>query len=229
MIIHGYSQPLAVIRSADETPDYMSLYFERPRNFMYEPGDWIDIHTYGDQLAGGSVYSLSSSPYEPDLRITFRRGSSPMKKMLAVLQAGEKVMMAEYGNDYGFRMSEHRRSILIAGGVGVAPFRSMLHQMAEQGSNNAVQLIYLNTSEDFLFRQEFDTWKSQLAGLQIHYIATKDLKRKDREKLLRGLLPDDDQQYYVSGPSGMVGSTLDLLEKFGVSRKSVKVDDFGRF
>jgi ferredoxin-NADP reductase len=221
--------PITVKGVEAETPGYLSVHFERPQQFTFESGDWIDIRLPADQPPGGTVYSLSSSPTESDLRITIREGVSPFKKTLQSLQAGDKLIISDYGNDYGFRLKEHKASTLIAGGVGVAPFRSMIKEMVDTSSRNQAQLIYLNTSDNFLFKDEFDAWQHLLPGLEVHYIATKELKRKDREKLLHTLIPDTAQHFYVSGPSGMVASTVSMLKRFGADAGSIKVDDFGHY
>lgn len=183
----------------------------------------------GQQLPGGAVYSFSSSPSESELRMTFREGVSPFKQVLQSLKPGDTLLMTAYGNDYGFRLKEHAASTLIAGGVGVAPFRSMVKEMVENGGRNQVQLVCLSTSADFLFADEFTAWQQLLPGLEVHFIATRELKRKDREKLLKTLIPDTSRQVYISGPSGMVQSTVELLERFGAARKSIKIDDFGHY
>jgi ferredoxin-NADP reductase len=221
--------PLIAKGIKTETHDYLSVLFERPKQFTFEAGDWIDITLADSQPPGGTVYSLSSSPSEPDVRITLREGMSPFKKVLQSLKPGDKVLIADYGNAYGLQLKEHKASTLIAGGVGVAPFRSMIKEMVDTGSRNAVRLIYLNTSDSFLFRDEFDAWQRMIPELEIHYIATKELKRKGREKLLKSLVPDIAQQFYVSGPSGMVAASVALLERFGVNGKNIKVDDFGHY
>jgi ferredoxin-NADP reductase len=229
MVYENVNIPLEVKAVTGETPGYSSVYFERPQNFTFHAGDWMELDFPGKQLTGGVVYSFSSSPSEAELRITFRDGVSPFKKAIQSLKPGNKLSMTEYGNDYGFQLKEHTSNTLIAGGVGVAPFRSMLKEMIETGSKNQVQLIYFNTADSFLFADEFTAWQQQLPDLQIHCITTKDLNRKDREKLLKILIPDVNRQFYVSGPSGMVASTIELLERFGAERKKIKVDDFGHY
>lgn len=229
MVHEDVNIPLIVKAVVTETPGYLSLYFERPRRFTFEAGDWMELSLPGQDLPGGTVYSFSSSPDEADIRMTFREGVSPFKRTLQSLQPGDRLLMTEYGNDYGFRLKEHKGSTLIAGGIGVAPFRSMIRAMVEANSKSQVQLIYFNTTEDFLFADEFNEWQRLLTDLKVHYIATKDLKRKDRQKLLRTLIPAIDQAFYVSGPSGMVTSTIRLLESYGADRKSIKVDDFGHY
>lgn len=229
MPVHHDAYPLVVTKVQPETSGYRSLFFARPRGFSFEPGDWMDVNLPANQPPGGTTYSFASAPSEPELRITFRDGQSPFKQALQAAQPGDRFIIAEYGNDYGFQLNEHRTSTLIAGGVGVAPFRSMLAQMVAETRRNIVQLIYLNTSTEFLYRSEFDAWQQELPGLSVHYVATKALKRKDRERVLRELITEPRQQFYVSGPSGMVASTREALHKFGVVDSSIKVDDFGDY
>lgn len=221
--------PILAKCAVAETPGYLSIFFKRPRNFLFEAGDWIDITVPGDQPLGGTVYSLSSSPDEPDLRITIREGISPFKQMLQSLATGEKLIIADYGNDYDFRLKEHSASTLIAGGVGVAPFRSMLKELADTGSKSQIRLIYFNTTEQFLFRDEFDMWQQHLPNLDVHYVPTTALKRKDRIKLLKNHIGNIQQRFYVSGPSGMVHSTLGVLQDLKVETRNIKIDDFGHY
>ncbi|MET0820435.1 MAG: hypothetical protein ABWY58_05690, partial [Aeromicrobium sp.] len=98
-----------------ETKQHLSVVFERPRGFDYEPGDWVDLAFAGD-LRGGRTYSLSSSPTEPDLMITFKEGQSEIKRALAAAVPGETMRITAFGNDYEFQLDEHRDSVLIAGG-----------------------------------------------------------------------------------------------------------------
>ncbi|HEX8182456.1 MAG TPA: FAD-dependent oxidoreductase [Candidatus Saccharimonadales bacterium] len=229
MVYQNECIPVIVRSVQPETPGHISVYFERPRLFSYAPGDWIELALPTHQLAGGKVYSLSSSPHEPELRITFKAGLSPFKKALAALRPGDELRIIRHGNDSGFSLKEHQPSVLIAGGVGIAPFRSMLSNMVYTASRDTVRLIYLNTFEDFLYHAEFADWQSALPGLSIHLIATKNLKRKDREKTVGDLLLGSEPQHYIAGPTAMVSNTLTLLKRHGIFMKSIKIDDFGLY
>ena len=219
-----------VVKSRNtETPGYQSVVFERPINFHFDAGDWIDIDMKDLDHNGGKTYSLASSPTEQDLRIAFREGLSPLKKALASATPGDALTITQYGNDYGFQLRENRASVLIAGGVGIAPFRSMLKEMFDQHSKNHVHLIYLNQTTDFLFQDELDTWTRALQNLRIDYIITKELNRKKREKLLTSLVNNPNQQFYIAGPTGMVTSTSNLLTGIGVHERDIKIDSFGGY
>lgn len=229
MVHKNQNIELIVKRLTAQTPKYWSIDFHRPNNFQFEAGDWVDIAWLNQELAGGKTYSLSSSPTEPDLTITFREGLSPLKRALVAVQPGAQLRITQYGNDYGFQLRENKSSVLIAGGVGVAPFRSMLKEMYDQRSKHTVQLIYLNQNDDFLFRKELELWSSALPNLTVHYVATKELSRKKREKLITSIIADTNRQFYISGPPGMVTSSVTLLETVGVNKRHIKTDVFGGY
>jgi ferredoxin-NADP reductase len=229
MVHKNTNLAIVVKENRTETPGYRSLLFERPQKFTFDSGDWIDIEFPGQNLKGGKTYSLSSSPTEPDLMITFKDGVSELKKALAEAKPGDKFTITQYGNDYKFTLNPNRTSTLIAGGVGIAPFRSMIQEMIDVKDRNKVDLVYLNQNPEFLFKYELDTWEHQLPGLKISYIVTKERKKKDRTKAILAAIQTTDQSFYIAGPEGMVESTEHLLLDAGVSLGSIKIDSFGGY
>ncbi len=221
--------PLTVVARRDETPDHLTLVFERPRGFSFEAGDWIDLEFPGQDLAGGKTYSLSSSPGEPDLAITFKVGQSAFKRALQTAAPGDQLRITAYGNDYDFQLERHRSSVLIAAGVGVAPFRSMIAEMAETGSREVAHLIYLNRTDDFLFRDEFDAWCKQLPGVTIDYVVTAGMKSKERRRLLAASVSDSVHYYYIAGPPAMIEATEAVLMEAGADHDDIRIDSFGGY
>ena len=219
-----------VVKSAQlELPNLSSILFYRPVNFMFQAGDWMDLEFKGTQLGGGKTYSISSSPSESDIRITFRHGVSQLKKSLQTIQPDEELVITQYGNDYDFQLKKNQASVLIAGGVGIAPFRSMLKEMFDNGDSNAVTLIYLNQNSDFLFSDELNMWASSMPNLTVQYISTKDINRKKREKLIQSLIKSTNQNFYISGPPAMVESNEHLLIDMGVDVRDIRIDSFGGY
>lgn len=209
---------------------YLSVFFARPIGFEYESGDWVDLNFYGGNPIGGITYSLSSSPTEDHLSITFKAGISPFKRRLQSLNPGDEMFISQYGNDYGFHLKENCSSVLIAGGIGIAPFRSMLKEMSDTSNKNDVQLIYLNKEVTFVFADEIDKWQKQLTSLHMHYVDTKQLSRKKREKILTGLVDKNAHHYFIAGPEGMVEATEHLLiDDMGISPKDIRIDSFGGY
>jgi ferredoxin-NADP reductase len=229
MVIKDQSIKLVAVRRSSEQSGYQSVYFARPKGFIFDAGDWIDIRFDSRTLKGGITYSISSSPTESDIRITFREGISEFKRALQAIALGDQLTIIQYGNDYDFQLKKNQSSVLIAGGVGIAPFRSMLKEMYDIKSANEVTLIYLNQNEDFLFKDELALWSAALPNLSITYIATKDMNRKKREKLILSLIKNRNQNFYISGPPTMVESHEHLLIDAGVQIRDIRIDSFGGY
>lgn len=119
--------------------------------------------------------------------------------------------------------------MLIAGGVGIAPFRSILTEMYENHAKNEVSLVYLNQNEQFLFNDELDTLSKKLPNFTVSYIVTKDISRKKREKLILSLTKSQNQTFYIAGPPGMVESNEHLLIDAGVQIRDIRIDSFGGY
>lgn len=212
-----------------EVLDYWTIIFARPAGFIFEAGDWIDVEFNDGPKKGGKTYSLSSSPTESDIAITFREGLSEIKRTLQTVQPGDELYISEYGNDYDFQVNKNRSSTFIAGGVGIAPFRSMLKEMADNHAANDVSLIYLNGSDTFLFKDDLEQWATVLPHLSIAYINTKDINRKKREKLIQTLIKNVSQNFYISGPPTMVEANEHLLIDMGVQVRNIRIDSFGGY
>jgi ferredoxin-NADP reductase len=220
---------ITVLRTSLSENGCMSVYFARPIGFEYEAGDWIDVNFPDRQLDGGITYSLSSSPTEDELAITFKLGISPFKKALQALRPGDEMYISQYGNDYNFYLKENRSSVLLAGGIGIAPFRSMIKDIFDTKSRNDIQLLYMNKGESFVFAEELDFWNRQLPNLKISYINTEKLNRKKREKLLLSTVSKSAHHYFIAGPEGMVESTEHLLIDNGIDVKDIRIDSFGGY
>ena len=229
MVTKNQHIKLIVKNLEHEILDYWTIVFEQPIGFVFEAGDWIDIELSDGMRKGGKTYSISSSPTEVDIKITFREGLSELKRALQSVKPNDELYISQYGNDYNFQLNRNRSSVLIAGGVGIAPFRSMLKEMVDTNATNDVSLIYLNSNNNFLFKDELDQWVKRLPNLSIMYINTKDINRKKREKLIHSQVGDIGQNFYISGPPAMVEANEHLLIDMGVQVRNIRIDSFGGY
>ncbi|HET9098225.1 MAG TPA: FAD-dependent oxidoreductase [Candidatus Saccharimonadales bacterium] len=227
-ITYNANIPISVSRIKELTDNVLSLYFKRPMGFNYEAGDWIDLGSATAELKGGKTYSLASAPTERDLSIIFRKGISPFKQHLENLKTGDELIITQFGNDYGFHIKENRSSVLIAGGIGIAPFRSMLKEMVDLSSTNTVEIIYFNKGQNYLLESELEKWKS-LINLKVTYINTTLIKRKDRDRILSAAVKKGADHYFIAGPEEMVENTEHSLIALGVRTKDIRIDSFGGY
>ena len=229
-MIHKQVNITLTVQATEQiTDNIMSVIFARPVGFDFEAGDWVDVNFHDGNPPGGITYSLSSSPTEDMLAITFKLGISPFKQRLQSLKPGDEMYISQYGNDYGFHLKHNRSSVLIAGGIGIAPFRSMLKEMVDTGNQNDLQLLYLSKETPYAFAEQIDIWQSELANVDVHYIDTSQLNRKEREKLILGHLDTTADYYFIAGPEGMVEANEHLLLNMGIDLKKIRIDSFSGY
>lgn len=226
MVVSGVHIPITITGYKHEREGSISLIMQRPTGFEYDAGDWIDISTGKPDLDGGKTYSLSSSPTEPDLMITFRPGQSPLKRWLASAKQGSQMFITQYGSSHGFNLKGSQMKVLVAGGIGIAPFRSMLTYAADSGMQPSVRLVALNRDEHVLFAEDIGLLNTKLPTLDYIPVVTGPLKAKQKRQLLTSSLQADNAQYYIAGPPSMAQSTVTLLTSGGVSDNDIFTDIF---
>ncbi len=224
--------PLIVKELRREAADYLSIVYEKPRGFTFEPGMWMDIRFLSEELSIGRTYSLSSSPTEPDLMITFKKGITKFKKSMESVEPGDVMLITQYGSN-GFRVDRKSNSVFIAGGVGIAPFRSMIKEGIDYKDVLNTNLIYVNRTDDLPFRRELEQWQETDRSLSVRYVVSSREGRLTEAKLRRYLERSDisdiaeaKYKYYVAGPPGMVDSFERMLLSLEIVQDSILTDSF---
>lgn len=204
----------------------LSIIFEKPKDFQFYPAQFIDLQVNISNPDNSRIYSLSSSPTEDYLMITLRAGVSDHKKKLQSLKPGDTVTITHPNGTY--TLDENSPAVMLAGGVGIAPHRSMIKFAVDQKLKTPLTLIYSNTEDDFIFKDELNSWQKDYPKLHIIYVDTKKSGRITVEKL-SSILPTTNHQlpiYYLAGPPGFVSDMEQILKNTGVDSTNIRLDSF---
>jgi ferredoxin-NADP reductase len=211
-------------------PDTYDFAFEPVgRRIAFIPGqylEWTLEHPRADIRGNRRLFSIASSPTEPDLHVgtkTYEPGST-FKRALLGMKVGSYIRAAHPAGSFILPQSNTRPLVFIAGGIGITPFRSMIKQMVDAGQQRNITLLYSARSEaDFVYRDVFDAAAAN--GLQTHY-------RTDRldAAALKEALPDLRQSMvYISGPDAMVTGYKQILQGLGVKARNIRTDHFSGY
>ncbi|MDP3718639.1 MAG: hypothetical protein Q8T13_12820 [Acidobacteriota bacterium] len=129
--------------------------------------------------------------------------------------------------------AERAPLLLVAGGTGIAPLRSMLIERLSRPPGPAIALIYSARSpEEFAFRTELDALV-QAGRLTAIFTVTRtddgpwDGRRgRIQEDLLRLALPSLDAHCLVCGPPQLVEGARQLLRQVGVQHANILTDHY---
>lgn len=113
--------------------------------------------------------------------------------------------------------------VLIARGIGITPFRSMVKQMIDTGKTPPAVLFYIvQSGDEILFHEVFDV-AEQKGHLKIVYLVGEPLDETHLQTHLEDLTQPI---YYLSGPQTMVEEYREKLNSLGIELEKIKTDLF---
>ena len=87
------------------------------------------------------TFSIASSPFADDLAATTRMRDTVFKRALSALHIGAKVRIEGRMGSFTLHNNTARPAVLLAGGIGVAPFLSILSYAAAERLRHPIVLF----------------------------------------------------------------------------------------
>ncbi len=218
--------------------DTVGVHFRKPDGFLFKPGQTVTLTLPAktpDSPALKHTFSLVSAPHEEDLSIATRNRKSPFKQALTRLQPDDPL---SFSGPYGrFALPEQtgRPLVLIAGGIGITPYMSMLRDATHRGSTQKFLLLYSNHApEQAAFLAELQELARLNPYFRLQATMTSDATqgwaglrgRIDAAMLRQALQGLSEPLCYVTGTSAMVESISDLLDQIGIGDADVRSEGF---
>jgi ferredoxin-NADP reductase len=222
----------------------MAFQFEKPPDFVFKAGQYIDLTLSGVQRGPSNglthTFSIASSLFDEDLLVTTRIRNTVFKQALSILPIGSGATIDGPMGSFSLHNNTARPAVFLAGGIGIAPFLSMLSYATGKNLRHPIVLFYANRYlEDAAFMDPL--WKLERANPRFRFVPT--LTRTDKnyrgwkgEKghinsemlvtqvgMLRGPI------YYIAGPPTMVAATRRTLCEVGVDEDDIRTEEFAGY
>lgn len=234
---------LKLVGKKEEAKDIKSFFWEPETKVSYLPGQFyyftlINLK-YPDTRGPTRHFTLSSSPKEGDiLRFTTKiREESGFKKTLDELRIGDFIKGEGPNGSFVLEDSDFGPHIFIAGGIGIAPFRSMIKNVSDKKINTQIILIYSSsTPEEICFKNELVEISTLHKNIKVYFTVShpeesskkwsENVGRID-EKLIKKLVMDINKPtWWICGPPLMVGAIEQILEKLSIPPSQIKTEKF---
>jgi ferredoxin-NADP reductase len=231
---------LPVIGITDETPDTKTfrLGLGSGSSIPFQPGQFIIVRAdiwnpkKNRPTALNRAFSISSSPLEKEfIEFTVKKyQDGRMTPWLhEEIRAGHILSVKGPSGSFVFQEGVSDEIVLIAGGIGVAPYRSMIRYILHGRLPVAVRLIYsARTPHDFAYKTEFDTLSAQHGRFQCLYTVTREhvewtgrVGRVDAA-LLREYQGNTAAVFYLCGPDEMIDRLRINLETLGIPQDRIR-------
>ncbi|MBI1259573.1 MAG: oxidoreductase [Chloroflexi bacterium] len=223
------------------SPDTWEFIFTPGRKFAFAPGqymEWTLGHKDPDTRGNRRYFTIASAPTEANLRlgVKFYPESSTYKQSMLEMESDDEIVAAQIAGDFTLPEDRRQRLVLIAGGIGITPYRSMLKNMLDTRQKRPVTVFYSNKSvQDIVYKDVLDQAQHEL-GVRVIYTITdtvnfpaswKGKVGRINEAMIRQEVPDlANCMFYVSGPNAMVDSMKAVLHHLHISADHIKTDYF---
>ena len=218
--------------------------FEKPSGWTFKAGQFIDMTLLDpsetDPEGNTRGFSIASGPHEEMLMVATRMRDTAFKRVLKAMPIGTAVKIEGPSGDLTLPNNSNRAVVLLAGGIGITPFRSMLVRAAKEKLAHRIFLFYSNRRpEDAPFLEELQILERENSNYKLIASMTEMEKSRrtwsgetgliNQEMLTRHLKGVGTLIYYIAGPPAMVKGLLEMLNKAGVDDDDIRTEEFSGY
>lgn len=225
--------------------------FDRPSGMTFKAGQFMDLTLINppesDAEGNTRAFSINSAPDDPRLLFTTRLRDTAFKRVLRTMPLGTLIKLEGPFGDLTLHNRATRPAVLLAGGIGITPFRSIVRQAAHEQLPHRILLVYSNRRpEDAPFLDEFRALAganpkftfvptmTEMKGSRLPWDGeTAMISRTLVEKYLPRVSGLDAAQttpiYYIAGPPGMVAGVRGVLNDAGIEDDDIRTEEFGGY
>jgi len=192
------------------------------RDFDFEPGQYATWRFLSNGLwYEAHPFSISSERGADYLQFTVK-ASPTLTAKIASVKPGTSVLVDGPRGSFTAERAEHtQKVVLIAGGIGVAPYLSTISALLEKGKD--VSLLYsAKANADVAFRTQLV--QLQARGLKIS-LYLNEMNQQITPEVLQSVAQDD-TTIYICGPDGMSRAFVSTLRNLGFSQKNIITERF---
>lgn len=226
-----------IVKIVQETPSSRTYTFDLGGEIAFLPGQFVIVE-WPEKLPGiKRSYSISSSPLQKKcICLTFKKEGRFTTTMFDDAAVGDKLIVRGPIGHFVLDEFVKKDIVFLAGGTGIAPFRSMIQFMLEKKIPRKMTLFYSSkTPEEFIFYRELQALQAQFPQFTVLFTATrcKDpswngfCERISVPLIKKTVANCKECIFYICGPKEMVDNLAKALEDEGIEKSSIKIEKWG--
>ncbi len=238
--VKEYTATCSEIR--DLTHDIKLFRFEliKPDSIEFVPGQYMQLLAPKYAKSKEEVYRAYSTASDPaeknfiEMIIRLVPGGICTTYCFEYLKVGDTVKMTGPYGDFQLQDSD-AEMIFIAGGSGMAPFVSILHQMKNQGiGRKATYYFGANLVKELFYLDEMKRFEEVLPNFRFVPVVYKPGEDESwngetglvTEAVQRNFSDASNCQGYLCGSPGMIDASIKVLKQLGMKESQVYYDKF---
>jgi ferredoxin-NADP reductase len=221
--------------------DIMSVSLDKPEHYEFQPGQFcfLNLESIGIQDERGlrRHLSIASAPHEKELLFATKISASAFKQTLLKMPLGNMITIEPPLGTFTLPGKTANPVICLAGGIGITPFRSLVHYIINAQTDHKVTLFYSNRLPgEAIFLDEFQS----IADTHEHISVVPTMTRVESSSttwsgltgrlnpsmIKEGCKEWQDAIYFIAGPPKMSDSMKEILEEMDIHPDRIRVERF---
>jgi predicted ferric reductase len=213
-----------------ETEDTFTIKITKPEKFKYESGQFCFLKINKNKLYARHPFTISSAPHQEALEFTIK-DTGKFTSFARKMNKGDSIKIeGPYGT---FKPEPNKDLILIAGGVGITPFISIIKDMTRKQSKQKIILLYTSkTKKDIIFEKQLQELQQKNKNLKIIYYLSRENKkgyetRMNEQNIKKHIKIKNPEKtiLMMCGPEGLKKEIKKILTKKEIKLK-IKEESF---
>ncbi|WP_126226635.1 pyridoxamine 5'-phosphate oxidase family protein [Burkholderia ambifaria] len=233
-------RPLRIAKIVDEARAIRSFHFEPVDGGAlpaHEAGQHLTLRIALPDSDAPAIrsYTLSDAPGAPHYRITVKREGRVSAWLHDHAHAGMTLDAQMPRGRFTFDVASPRPAVLVSAGIGITPMFAMLRRaLADDTPSRRVMFVHgARDTADRPFAAELTRIADADARVALHWFDSRPQRdgaarpgRVDVAQLKR-ILPFDDYDFYLCGPSAFMRDLYDGLRALNVPDERIRFEAFG--
>lgn len=208
---------------------------------LYQPGQYAAIGMR-DRMRPTVMrcFSITTSPTNQQYLQFSMRVQGKFTSAVNRLKPGDETAVRGPFGGFVFNQNLHQDAVFFAGGIGIAPFISMLRYATECRLTNKLHLVYsVRNQDDVAFYKELEQLQSQNPHLTITYVVAEGptnhmvgsrvmTGRVDSSNINQLKLDYNEQTFFICGPPPYMKAMDSLLRQHGASSSQIMTEAFSQ-
>jgi len=221
--------------------EIMLFNVEKPKEFKFMAGQFCFLVVpdigFHDERGLRRAFSIASSPAEKDLLFVMKTSDSALKRTMSEISPGTLITVESPVGNLTLPQETSTPLVFLAGGVGIAPFRSLIRYAVDTDTGYAITLFYSSQiPEETPFLEELQHIPEKYPRVAVTVTMTRvgevqanwsgPTSRINPEMIKDGCRSWESAIYYIVGPPPMANGMKQMLQGMNIPPARIKMELF---
>jgi len=211
------------------------------KHFSFQPGQYAAISfKHKGRPTPARCFSITNSPTEQGILQFSIRKKGRFTKAVCDLKKGDEILVRGPFGGFVFDAERDRDVVMIAGGIGVAPFMSMIQLMKATKTPHKVRLIYsFKSQDDVPFFDSIINFDKSTPNFSAQFVVSGGYIGKFAKNVKSGRITPDiinevvegryhEKSFFICGPLPFMNAMSKILREKGVPDNMIITEAFSQ-